>query len=383
MSTKSKIYLFTLASIGFSLTGYADCPPPPSSVDPTLSVQVSYDKKTLTYKYQYSIRNGVSAQTSIDWFGVMINQAPASFLSPSHWRGSFRSLNSGPFDFNWGTATVAGSAGKKITGDGTLVEPTYVLKPGATLSGFEITSPQPPGTVQFFAEGFAQPPTSVPTATDDEATPNCAGWDFNNAQLLTQVTGSTTGPSDPGTISVRIRAREEKGLGHCAPIQPKQPTGKLAVLILSTRTFDASQINPSSIMFGPAFAAPTSSKLVDGGIGEQIGKEDERAEWERLLELFDPDSADRKNSHPKNLFLTFDVASLDVQCHLDQALFLRGQTATGQNITGSVSANLVGCDPKDLGKHHKHKIPHRWWPQKDRSQQKLFDGIRRVQAVGQ
>lgn len=345
------------------------CTPPPSAVAPIVTSQVSYDAKARTYKYRYTIRNEPSAQIPLDWFGILINTAPSSSVSPTNWDpGEFTALGFMPSRFSWSTSTVAGSAGKKITGDGTLSAPTYALKPGSSLSGFELISSQPPGVVQFFAQGFTQPPSSVPTAKDDEPTPTCAGWDFHNAQLATQVTGATTGPSDPNTISVRLRAREEKGRGECSPINPKQPSGKIAVLVLSTHVFDASQIDVSSIMFGPAYVAPISSQLVQGGVGEQIGR-DERIDWEQWQEQFDPNNADRKNSRPQNLLLTFDVASLDVQCHLDQAIFFRGQTKSGQKVVGAIPANVIGCGTSDQGKHGRHKVPRRWWVQESLSQQ--------------
>lgn len=340
------------------------CTPPPSAVAPSLTSQVSFDRKSQTYKYDYSIKNGASAQIALDWFGILINQTPLSFLSAPNWRGGYTQLNFMPYRFDWSTTKVAGAEGKKITGDGTLVEPTYVLKPGSTRNGFELTSPQLPGPVQFFASGFTQPPSSLPTATDDEPTPSCPGWDFNNAQLLTQVTGVVTGPLDPGTISLKLRARDEGGVKPCAPINPKAPSGKISVLILSTKTFDVRQINLSSLMFGPAYAAPLSSKLVPAGIGEDLGY-DEQSDWERVFEqLLGSEKRDKSSPLPQNLLLTFEIASLDVQCNLDQALFLRGSTTSGQQVVGAVSANLTGCGPTDFGKHQKHKIPHRWWPQK-------------------
>jgi hypothetical protein len=340
------------------------CTPPPSAVTPTLTSQVSFDKKSQSYKYGYTVKNGVNAQIALDWFGILVNQAPSSFLSAANWSGGNTQLNFMPYRFDWSTAKVTGAAGKKITGDGTLTAPTYALKPGSSLSGFELTSSQPPGPVQFFATGFAQPPSSIPTTGDDEPTPSCPGWDFNNAQLLTQVTGIATGPLDPDTISLKLRARDETGIKPCAPINPKAPSGKIAVLILSTKSFDASQINVSSLMFGPAFVAPSSSKLLPAGIGEDLGH-DERADWERVFEqFFGSENRHKSNPRPQNLLLTFDIASLDVQCNLDQALFLRGTTTSGQQVVGAVSSNLTGCGPTDFGKHQKHKIPHRWWPQK-------------------
>jgi hypothetical protein len=307
------------------------------------------------------MKNGINALIPIDYFGVLINQAPSDFQSAQSWRGRFLSaLGSNPPEFVWSTIEVKSSEADKVTGDGTLSPPIYAIPPGKSLSGFEISSPQPPGVVQFFAQGFTQVATSTPIPGNDEPVPSCPAWDFENPQLQTQVTGVTTGPSDPATISVTIRAREESGLRHCKAINPKKPTGKISVLILSTHDFDASQINVSSVVFGPGYATSIASKLVQTGRGEKIGS-DERADWERKFESFHPEHGDRKNVHPKNLLLTFDVKSLDVQCGLDQGLFLRGMTNSGQQIVGAISSNFAGCGAKDFGKHKHHPFPFKWW----------------------
>lgn len=334
------------------------CTPPPSAVRPSLSSQVSFDKKTKIYKYKYTMKNGSSAQIPIDYFGLLVNKAPSSFVLPSNWGGEFIFLGYAPTNFTWTTTTVADP--DKITGDGAMSVPLYAIKPGQSISGFEISSLQPPGTVQFFAEGFTQPPSSTPPISNDEPVPVCPGWDFENSKLQNQVTGMTVGPSEPDVISVRIRAREEKGVRACGPINPKSPSGKISVLVFSTPTFDATQIDLSSVNFGPGFASPISSKTTQFGLGEKI-ESDERADWERLLEDFLPDKADRKKVAFKNNLLVFDVVALDLQCGMDQALFLRGKTKSGQQFVGAVSANLVGCGAKDFGRHKHRETPFKWW----------------------
>jgi hypothetical protein len=81
--------------------------------------------------------------------------------------------------------------------------------------------------------------------------------------------------------------------------------------------------------------------------------------WRKIRFL--PEKADRKKVTYKNTLLTFDVSSLDIQCGMDQALFLRGKTKSGQQFVGAVSANVVGCGAKDFGKLKRHELPFKWW----------------------
>jgi hypothetical protein len=269
-------------------------------------------------------------------------------------------LSSSPYQLRWSTIAVAPSEANVISGDGTLSPPIYAIQPGKSLNGFEISSSRPPGIAQYFAQGFTQIASGTPTVNNDEPEPSCAGWDFDNPLIETQVTGATVGPSDPSVMSVRIRAREDTGLRPCLPIDPKNPNGKISVLILSTSTFDASEVSVSSIVFGPAYAHPISSKIVPAGVGDKLGF-DERAAWEKMLATFQPGDIVEKNTHQKNLLLTFEVSSLDVQCNLDQALFLRGSTIPGQQFLGEVSSNTAGCGPQEIGRHKHHPFPFKWW----------------------
>jgi hypothetical protein len=359
-------YIFEFGLIGFligsvSAQSMADtCPPPPNSIAPSLSATVTFDKKSQLYNYQYIVKNGPNARIPLDFLGLLLNQAPLSVRSAPYWSGDLSIRGFAPSEFIWSTFAIKASDANTVTGDGTLSPPLYAIQPGKSLTGFEFSSLQGPSVTQFSSSGFTQAAASTPSIANDEPTPSCPEWDFQNSQLQVYVSGMTVGPSDPSTVSVKIRAREETGLHSCAPINPKSPSGKIAVLVLSTSTFDASQINASSVIFGPSYAAPISSKIVKRGIGEKIGA-DESADWEKVLEKLNPKSADKKKVSFENFLLTFDIASLDVQCNLDQALFLRGKTNSGQQFVGAVPAKVVGCGSQEIGKHKRHKLPYKWW----------------------
>ncbi|MBC7385590.1 MAG: hypothetical protein H7301_05415 [Cryobacterium sp.] len=175
----------------------------------------------------------------------------------------------------------------------------------------------------------------------------------------------TTGPSDPNILTVSLRARDKKGDGRCSPIQPKKPSGQISLLVLSTKDFDATQIDLGSIVFGPAYASPVISKPSPIGHGEKISS-DPQVDWEESLKSVRPELMDRKGVKFKNLLLTFNVADLDVQCNLDRALFLRGKTNSGQSIVGAIKAEIVGCKDKETGTHRYHRTPFKWWKTKQK-----------------
>ena len=344
--------------LGISLQADADvCPLPPSSIDPILSATSTFDKKTGVYKYQYSIKNGANAQIPLVHFGLYISQAPDSFISGKHWKGNYVALGFLPPSIQWSTVEIA-NPNRVNDNDPSIPEPLYDIKPNSSLNGFEILSSQPPGIVQFFAEGFTQPRTIVPTEDNDEPAPTCVGWSL--AGVSNHVVGMTIGPSDPSIANVQIRVREETGQMSRAPIESKNPNGKIAVLVLSTKTFDASTINPAATYFGPGYALPISSKLLPTGLGEKLDR-DERNDWEKLMESQFSKPDNRKDAYPNNMLLVFNVADLDVQCKLDQALVLRGNTTSGQQFIAGASANVAGCGPYDIGQHKKHYFPIKWW----------------------
>ena len=324
---------------------YADpCPPPPSSIDPSVTASISFDKKAGLYTYKYAVQNGQSSQIPIDTFIVQLSQSPTEIQSPVHWISGFMNLSHMPFHIIWDS--VYSSKRKSVD-----------IGPGQRLSGFSFKSAQPPGVVQYNAQGRTGVPSSSPPAVgaaDDEPTPNCPNWDFNNPRFQTLVTGLTTGPLNPNTVSVAIRLRDEKGEHPSGPINPSSPVGKISVLILGSKSFDPSQILVSSIKFGPSSVSPLSPKLVSRRDEDDRG--DDREEWEKQADSIDGDRDD-KGHKKQNLLLIFDQASLGVQCVLDKALFLSGKTQAGENIVAGATTRLFGCDVKHPGvrapgKHH-------------------------------
>jgi hypothetical protein len=282
----------------------------------------------------------------IDFFILSMWQSPSSSKSPTHWLADFQSAAPGiPADFSW--TAVNSSRYKSVE-----------IAPGQTLSGFSLQSPQPPGPIEYFVDGQTGVPSSSPPAegaADDEPAPDCPNWDFNNPRMQTLVTGLTTGPQNPNTVSVAIRLRDEPGAHVCSPINPNAPSGKLSALVIGSKTFDPAQLIVSSVKFGPNGASPLSSKLVPAG-GENIAPWDEHAEWEGLLKAVQPDCD--ANPKKQNLLLVFDQSALGVQCGLDQAIFLSGQMQGGSNIFGAVSSRFVGCDINHPGKRPAGKRRH-------------------------
>ncbi|MBC7385655.1 MAG: hypothetical protein H7301_05780 [Cryobacterium sp.] len=340
------------------------CPTPKSAVDPMLTGAVTFDKKSQTYRYRYMLKNGPNSVLSIDYFGLYLGQKPVSTISAANWRSDFVELGSAPTFLLWNTFGIDSREANKVTNDTSLPVHIYSLKPGQSVSGFEITSPHPPGLVQFFAEGETQFPYATSTAANDEPETDCPGWNLELPKIQRQVTGSVTGPSDPNLTTVRIRAREEGGEGRCGDINPAKPTGRISVLILSSGEFDATQIDIPNAMFGPGYAKPVASKVVTSGKFENIAG-DEKSVWEEFLEGIHHPRVDSGHNRPKNLLLTFLVADLDVQCNLDRSLFLIGKTTAGKRFIGSVPTKLSGCKPKELGEHHGKQPRFEWWKRLD------------------
>jgi hypothetical protein len=352
MQKMQRVIFLSIVSLVFSSTGLSQtpCPPPPTSIDPSVSAKVSYDRIARIYTYRYVIRNGEESLLPINWFTFLMNQQPANIQAPAYWLQRYIDSPNIPTNLRWATI-LADPSGSAQTENFDLPVPAHAIQPGRQLQGFSFQSSRPPGVLQFYAEGFTQIPSATSTPSDDEPLPNCPGWDFDSPHLQTLVTDMTTGPSSPNVISVAIRLREENG-EHRNAINPNDPTGQIAVLVLSSDTFDASQIDVSSIRFGPGQSAPISSQLVPAGSEDQ-SRNEEREEWETIRDSFgDHEGNNRKL---EGLLLVFDLKSLAVQCVLDKALFLTGITKSGVGIIGGVSSRTVGCDVRAPGTRKKRE----------------------------
>lgn len=328
------------------------CPIPESATDPGLTAKVVYNGKTKLYKYSYTISNGKRALIPVEQIEILMANAPQKMRAPEQWTSVFMP-GLDPLTLDWTTVYVSEkNAHKHPFAD--LVTPDFAIKPGHSQSGFSFESPNPPGPAQFYASGSTQIPYVSPTPDDDEPEVQCPGWDPYAPRTQKLPTGMTIGPMEPGTIPVKIRLREKEGRYACGPWNPKKPYGQISVLVVSTRSFDASKIDVSSITFGPAEAIPVAHKLVPGGFGKPYDPR-ERTGWETFIE-----GKSTHHSKFKNLLLVFDLKSLDVQCGLDQAIFLHGKTTTGKKIFGGTKTNLIDCHPGHPDRHHPD-IRHKNW----------------------
>lgn len=92
------------------------------------------------------------------------------------------------------------------------------------------------------------------------------------------------------------------------------------------KDLDLSRVDLKSIQFGPAKAKPISLKVVTKGSHFK--------HWRK--------KPDDKN---KMIWLEFNLADLQIRCHLDKALFLKAK-AGDKSILGAVAIKPVICDPK-------------------------------------
>lgn len=337
------------------------CPPAPTSIDPTITAEVTFDKVSKTYIYNYKIANGGRALIPVEFLMLRLAEQPSNLVAAAKWSAYYD-----PADVNFPgklvfEAVPQDSDFKKTskpgrsTPESDLIVPASAIKPGASLSGFSLRSPNPPGVVQFHAEGSTQPPTIVSDGEmeePEEAVSKCPGWGSVASRFNSMVIGMTTGPVDANVISVPIRLRDEEGRGHCGHFHPENKKGRISVLILNSKVLDVRDITISTLRFGPGGAAPISSKLVATG-GEGRGSFDEHEHWERLAETFGRGQDKRLQ---QNLQVTFDLKDVDAKCVLDKALFLRGKTKHGQDVVGGVTSPFVGCDMQKPGVRRKKAI---------------------------
>ena len=123
-------------------------------------------------------------------------------------------------------------------------------------------------------------------------------------------------PAPPLDVVIDIRPR--RGINRINP----RSRGPVAVGILTTSIvdgepfdFDATQVAPSQVLFGPGGAVPLASALVD----------------------LDGDT-------DMDLVLAFRKRSTGLMCG-DTSATLTGHTFDGQPITGTDSVRVVGCPP--------------------------------------
>lgn len=322
------------------------CPIALTTIAPKLDVTVERDTKTGLFNYRYKLQNGADSKLAIDEFGLNLGKAPAGYVDVPHWNHDggvgFSDLE-GQTGFLWRTSEMGKKNANRPFAGGPKPPALYAVKPGKFLDGVGMLSKRPPGIVEYFAKGDGW---DILPGEDGEPL-TCPGWNPSERNL---VRGMTVGPADPDLVSVKIRLRDRSGIRPSSPIDPKNPAGQIGVLLFSAQNFDATQVDSSKLTFGPAKVGPMSSRFVSSGLGEKL-EGDVVSDWERITEKFQSnDAASRKNPF-QNLLLVFDVSKLDVQCGIDQALFLRGVTKSGLKFVGAAPARLVGCKVGEPGVH--------------------------------
>ncbi len=346
MSIPKYFYLSLLLSFAISQFASADyCPTPSTAFQGTISSSVKYDSKTKTYTYSYTIKNDLGSLVPIEGLFLFLSEKPTTIEQHANWDSTFYGADSSPARLIWSTFYATGKFDPSRPEAGQRRVPDSAVKPGKSLSGFSFKSPNPPGSIQYFPDGFTQLPMSVATADNDDPDLNCPNIDQENPQFRGMATGITTGPMDPSVLPLKLRLRKPGGRERCGEINSKSPPEKISLLVIGTKEMDVGKIDISSLRFGPDEAAPISSKIV--GSDFHSGNDHEmQEEWESHSERL----KGKRNLSNKNLLLTFNVKDLGVQCNLDHALFLKGNMQNLENIFGGVTTKWVGCDIKHPGK---------------------------------
>jgi hypothetical protein len=159
-------------------------PTPANQLSVSVTTNVTFDSSTGLYTYNYTLANAAGSQQSAWLFSLQLNGAGDSPASPNGW--TFAQFDDRPL-VSW-AATDTGTLPPDFVDDGNIPPSPFTITPGASLSGFKFVSPDPPGTVTFFAQGD----TKLPQVTADSDFPQNGAEipDFTSDSF----TGSTTGP---------------------------------------------------------------------------------------------------------------------------------------------------------------------------------------------
>jgi hypothetical protein len=129
----------------------------PGNIRAIVKGTTSFDKKTGLYTYDYSITNYGDSPKSVHEFHIPLRGATIlNLVSPPGWEAA---VNRAQTMVGWCACRKDGfvpPAG--YVNDGRGIPSKYVVKPGATLSGFSFQSPYPPSPGIFYAGGWVPIP---------------------------------------------------------------------------------------------------------------------------------------------------------------------------------------------------------------------------------
>jgi Calx-beta domain len=141
---------------------------------------VTFNPATNLYTYTYSLRN--DAASALEASSILIATGGSQVTNVQAPQGWTAALIDGRVAVEF-AATEVGQLPANYVDDGNLVPSPFQIKPGQTLGGFSFQSPDPPGRVDFYAQGFKPIPT-----IDDESEGGPA------SDLDESFKGITTGP---------------------------------------------------------------------------------------------------------------------------------------------------------------------------------------------
>lgn len=135
---------------------------PANQLSVSVSANATFDSASGLYTYTYTLTNaGTSVQPA--WlFALQLNSPVTNTSSPAGWTAE---LHDDEPLLSW-AATETDTLPPGFVDTGNIPPSPFVIAPGATLSGFQLVSSDPPGNATFFAQGDTLL-TQVATDTGD------------------------------------------------------------------------------------------------------------------------------------------------------------------------------------------------------------------------
>jgi hypothetical protein len=294
--------LFSLCLAWSARAQTVTCPTPPNKVNVTITATVTFDASTNLFTYQYTVANAATSQQEVADIAIDFATPVSNIVSPFGWTSTvFADRNT----VHW-KATAAAPLASDQVDVGQAPPGLFQVKPGTSLSGFSFQSPNSAGPVNSYALGFVDigaADTEADAEAIEDSCPQSVGGFFDLA-----FTGSTRGPVQFIPVQVDIKPGEAPNA-----VNPRNQ-GVTPVAILSSSTFDATQIDPATVRFGNAGAAPT-----DGGHVEDVN-----------------------NDGLPDLVFQFPTPAAGILCG-DTSETLTGKTLSGTPIQGTDSVVTVSC----------------------------------------
>ena len=250
-----------VVSISLADSAHAQtCPEPPNKVLFNAVAAVVFDPVTELYTYSYTVTNSPSSGQEISDFAIDFIGRISAVRSPRGWRHRFMSdvgttRNQGAI--RWHAYENAPEDPNQPDTGGTLPG-LYQIKPGQTLGGFEFKSPDPPFTINSYALGYVDVPTTSSELEAELQVENCpdtAGDFFSVAavgvtlgpiQLFDSEFVTLAGPPDPNT---RTSAPKITGTTPQAVVEPATPEDRTVstVILFGTPQFAGEAVKPDTL----------------------------------------------------------------------------------------------------------------------------------------